>query len=143
MTTPKLGSTLPPGLTDMCRRVGNGPLLTSADVTPSHQGLRVIGVFNPAFVELAGFPHLIVRVDERPHSSLGVVPNAPHRLLSVAYFDIDTPGQLALCDVLVPASFDPDREWEFPPVGSLLQTPSNHRRLRSFISHLRLARLSA
>lgn len=41
-------------------------LLTPADVPPSHDGLEVIGVFNPGVAEVNGEVLLLVRVAERP-----------------------------------------------------------------------------
>ena len=51
---------------DIARRVTSEPLLRPSDVPPSHQGLEVASVLNPAAARCGGRIYLLLRIAERP-----------------------------------------------------------------------------
>ncbi|MBU6423178.1 MAG: glycoside hydrolase family 130 protein [Chloroflexota bacterium] len=60
----------------LATRVGDGPLLRSADVAPSLPELEVVSVFNPAAARVGDETVLLLRVGERPRSDVGPPPGA-------------------------------------------------------------------
>src|SRR5438132_6526114 len=51
---------------EIARRVADEPLLRPSDIPPSHDGLEVAGVLNPAAARIGDDVFLILRVAERP-----------------------------------------------------------------------------
>ena len=54
----------------MAKRVGDGPLLTRADVPPAQAGFEVQSVLNPAAAVVDGEVILLLRIAERPRSDV-------------------------------------------------------------------------
>lgn len=96
----------------LAHRLGNNPILTSADVAPSQTALEVVSVFNAAAARVGDETILLLRVAERPRAMSGLLAptsrtldlGAPHeRLEPVA------PGTLGE-DVIGIAFLDPATE---------------------------------
>lgn len=144
MTIPKLVSTLPEDIADICDRVTVKPLISPSDVVPSDPRLEVIGALNPAFIEIDGKPSLVVRIDERPLSneSKAQVCCSNFKSLSVAYLKFNQPDFLGICQIQVPPLYDPYRESVLPEsVRHNANGASGPDLLLSFISHLRIAEI--
>jgi beta-1,2-mannobiose phosphorylase / 1,2-beta-oligomannan phosphorylase len=60
----------------IAERVSSEPLLVPSDVTPSHEGLEVVGVLNPAAARVDGEYVLLTRVAERVRSDVAPPPGA-------------------------------------------------------------------
>ena len=108
----------------MIRRFEENPLITPADVRPSHPGLEVIGALNPGATLFEGETLLLVRVAERPIQEAGYVST----IVAVP----DRPGEIQTVRVKLD---DPDLVYKDPRVfyykGQAFLTS---------LSHLRLAR---
>jgi predicted GH43/DUF377 family glycosyl hydrolase/glycosyltransferase involved in cell wall biosynthesis len=59
---------------DLGTRLANNPILTTADVQPSHPELEVMSVFNAAAARVGAETVLLLRVAERPRALNGSVP---------------------------------------------------------------------
>jgi beta-1,2-mannobiose phosphorylase / 1,2-beta-oligomannan phosphorylase len=60
----------------LARRIGNGPLLKPKDISPSSDGLEVVGVLNPAAAIVDREFVLLVRVAERVRAEGDLPPDA-------------------------------------------------------------------
>ena len=66
----------------LARRLPESPILTAADVRPSHPGFEVVSVFNAAAAQVDGEVVLLMRVGERPVA--GAVPGVDALTLDLA-----------------------------------------------------------
>jgi predicted GH43/DUF377 family glycosyl hydrolase len=146
VTVPKIISTLPENITDICERISIEPLISPSDVIPSDPRLEVIGVLNPAFFLINGKPSLVVRIDERPllNKSNVQIHSSEFKFIEVAYLKFNQTDFLGICQVKVPASYNPYNESVLPELvrqNSNGNGASSPDLLLSFISHLRIAEI--
>ncbi len=144
MSTRKLFSTRSKEHTDLCTRISEKPLLRPSEIPPTDPRVEVIGVFNPAFINIGGIPYLIARVDERPsqpatHECTSFVET---RYIQVARVEVENGRRVQIFDVEVPESYDPDKE-PLLPESARQSDPSTNRPelLLTYISHLRMVKL--
>ncbi|MEM1209367.1 MAG: hypothetical protein AAGI54_08875 [Planctomycetota bacterium] len=98
-------------------------LISPADVSPSREGLRVVGVFNPGVAELNGEVVIVARVVEQPTDTQPGFVASPR---------LDEHGTL-LVDHLA------EDEYDLSDRRTVLHKTTAAKRLR-FISHLRVFR---
>ena len=130
---------------DIFKRASAAPLLTPAEVQPSDDRLKVIGVLNPTFFSFDGFRYLIIRVDERP---VGLEPPRRRTVvgkepLLVAYADLDYPGKVEVAETQISEPFLQDNEPILPRSAREYRLGLRQQELLlSYISHLRIVELT-
>lgn len=144
MSTRKLQSTRSEAVADCFKRISKEPLLKPSDFIASDPSLDVIGVLNPAFINIGNDRYLIIRVDERPKESDDEKsPLSSTKTILVPYVNFRGEKKLEILKIQVPSSYSPDKEPILPKGSRLLQVGVESRQLLlSYISELRLVKLN-